>query len=118
MFSLAINFGASGNAWSFLFAKKEHIEAAMAMLRSIDGCETIQIVDDFGTTVQLKCNLINGWIVEDLNLSKGANIARTMYQAQAQAEFQNQASVDPKLAVLRGQQSPIIAPFTRQGRAS
>jgi hypothetical protein len=118
MFSLAINFGASGNAWSFLFTKKEHVEAAMAMLRSIDGCETIQITDDFGTTSQLKCNLINGWLVEDLNLAKGANVARSMYQAKTQAEFQSMAQNEPSLAILRGQQSPIIAPFPRQGRAS
>jgi hypothetical protein len=117
MFSLAINFGPPGNAWSFLFTKKENVEAAMAMLGSIKDCDSIQITDDFGSTAQIMCPLINGWLVEDLNLSKGANIARSMYHARTQAEFQAQAQSDRTLDVLRGQ-SPIISPFPRQGRAS
>ena len=118
MFSLAINFGASGNAWSFLFTKKEHVEAAMSRFAAAKPDDEIGITDDFGTTAVIRRGGINGWLVEDLNLAKGANIARSMYQAKTQAEFQSMAQNEPSLAILRGQQSPIIAPFPRQGRAS
>lgn len=118
MFSLAINFGKSGVAWSLLFTKQESLDAALAPLASASPDEDIGFKDDFGTTAAIKRGQINGWLVENLELTKGAMIFRSMNNARMQAECQNQAMSDPTLARLRGEGSPIIQPFTRQGRAS
>jgi hypothetical protein len=118
MFSLAINFGPAGLAWSFLFTKKENVEAAVGLFAAASHEDEISVSDDYGTSAVIKRGLINGWIVEDMNLSKGANIARSMWQAKTQADFQSMAQSDRTLDILRGGQSPIITPFARQGRAS
>lgn len=118
MFSLAINFGAGGVAWSLLFTKKESLDASIAALSLAGPDDDVGFSDDFGTTAVIKRSQINGWLVENLELSKGAMVYRNVHHSRMQAEFQNQVMNDPALARMRGEGSPIIQPFPRQGRAS
>lgn len=118
MFSLAINFGKSGVAWSFLFTKKESLDAAVVKLAEAQGSESVTVEDDFGTSAMVIMSQINGYLIENLELSKGAMVYRNVHHSRMQAEFQNQVMNDPALARMRGEGSPIIQPFPRQGRAS
>jgi hypothetical protein len=124
MFSLAINFGASGIAWSFLFDTKDRLNAVISELTRpaamhSDSIGRIVVTDDHGTTASIKSDQINGWITEDMDATKKAAVIRSMHQAHIQAEFQVQAQSDRTLDVMRGGGGTgIIQPFPRQGRAS
>lgn len=118
MFSLAINFGPAGVAWSFLFTKQESLDGAIRVLTENDATGYVLIEDDFGSKATLDFKQIHGWLTENLELSKGAMVYRNVHHSRMQAEFQNQVMNDPALARMRGEGSPIIQPFPRQGRAS
>lgn len=127
MFSLAINFGANGVAWSFLFDTKERVDAVISELvrpagvHAIGGIDPVTVSDDHGTTASIMPDQINGWIVEDMAATKKATVIRSMHQAHIQAEFQVIAQSDRTLDVIRaggGGGTGIIQPFPRQGRAS
>lgn len=118
MFSLAVNFGPTGVAWSFLFTKEENLEAAvLALNSSADGYVVVE--DDFGSKATVAINQIHGWLIEKMELTKGAIVFRNMHMKRIEAEFSSQFQNDPALARLRGEGSAILQPaFGRPGRAS
>lgn len=117
MFSLAINFGPTGVAWSFLFTKEESLNLAVQALTETDSGYVL-IEDEFGSKATVAINQIHGWLVEKMDMTKGAIVFRNIHMKRIEAEFQSQFQNDPALARLRGEQSAILSPFLRSGRAS
>ncbi len=118
MFSIAVNFGPTGVAWSFLFNKEEHCDAALAALALATLESAVVIEDDFGSKATMQRSQIHGWLVEKMELTKGAIVYRNMHMKRVEAELLSQFQNDPQLARLRGEGSAIISPFNRPGRAS
>ncbi len=98
--------------------RPESLDAAVRVLTQNDGGSYVLIEDDFGSKATVDFKQIHGWLVESMELTKGAIVFRNMHMKRIEAEFAGQFQADPQLARLRGEQSPILSPFPRQGRAS
>jgi hypothetical protein len=117
MFSLAVNFGPTGVAWSFLFTKQETLDQAIKGITEAQGSSSITVSDDFGSSAVITMP-VHGYLIENMELTKGAIVYRNMHHKRIEAEFASQFQNDPALARLRGEQSAILSPFPRSGRAS
>jgi hypothetical protein len=108
MFSLSVIVGPT--VWGFLFKTEE---AAMKSVEAIavgkDG-DRVEVFDDFGQRAAMEFRSIGGWMLEDLNESKLAHVARALHQAHINAECHKAAYSDPALQqVARG--PAILSPM-------
>jgi hypothetical protein len=98
MHSLTISFGPSATTWALMFKTEEAAKAqydALTVARPVGG--PIAIKDDFGQNLFIKPESLHCVILEDLDQTQIAIIARSIHQAQTQAKAQQQATNDPVL---------------------
>jgi hypothetical protein len=111
MFLLSIVFGPTPTAWALLFKTQESAEAAFKQMGVHTGW--IALEDDFGQCASLKSETLHGFMLEDMEKSKLAQIERGLHQLKTQAKAQEVAGADPQLqrAMRQGHQgSPILSP--------
>lgn len=111
MFLLTIVFGTSPVPWGFLFKEEEKAQQAFdhVVLCKQTPDSRIGIEDDFGQKASLDTDKIQGFMLEDMEKSKLANIERGLHQARTQAKAQQQAQQDPVLrAAQLGAASPAV----------
>lgn len=125
MFSLTIAMGPM--AWALLFKEKEAAMGARDSLLSRPGevpagfgynaNEFISIADDFGQYVTIWPTKISGLLLEDLDASKFAHVARMLHQARTEILGRQQAHNDPVIrSAQHNAQSPgVITPFSTNG---
>lgn len=115
MHVITVAFGEAPAMWQFVFKTEEAATVAWQQL----GNETeVVIVDDFGQTGNFDPKHISGRMLENLDISKQAHIARSLHQQRLQAEFQKAAESDPVIrTAMRGPAvlSPMGMPFNGRG---
>lgn len=121
MHVITVAFGTAPAIWQFVYKTEE---AATNSWKNIQ--ETFHspgsytgIADDFGQTATFNSKEIAGLMMEELELSKQAHIARSLHQQRTQAEFQKAAETDPAIrAAMRGPavlQPMGASPFNGRG---
>lgn len=99
MHVITIAFGSAPAVWQFVFKTEE---AAIKAWSSF-GDGSLNIVDDFGQTANFIEGSVTGRMIENLDMSKQAHVARSLHQQRTQAEFQKAAESDPGIrAAMRG----------------
>jgi hypothetical protein len=101
MHVITIAFGNAPAVWQFVFKTEE--AAIKAWNDHALKAGRITITDDFGQTAIFDTNNITGRMLENLDMSKQAHVARSLHQQRTQAEFQKAAESDPGIrAAMRG----------------
>ena len=110
MFSLTIAVG--NTAWALMYKTEEAAKASTAALKQSVadsfGASAVELIDDYGQTayIPLPCQ---GFVLEDLTVSKSAHIERALQQARTHAEAQTAWQNDPAArAAARG--PSVLAP--------
>lgn len=115
MHVITVAFGEAPAMWQFVFKTEE---AATAAWQQLGNDTQVVIVDDFGQTGNFDSKHINGRMLENLDVSKQAHIARSLHQQRIQAEFQKAAESDPVIrTAMRGPAvlSPMGNSFNGRG---
>lgn len=125
MFSLTIAMGPM--AWALLFKEKATATAARDNLvmqpsqppaafgYGADSC--ITVTDDFGQEASIRLGQISGLLLEDMDASKFAHVARMLHQARTEILGRQQAHNDPVIrSAQQGQGPGILTPFAPNGR--
>ena len=115
MHVITVAFGEAPAMWQFVFKTEE---AATGAWQQLGNKTEVVIVDDFGQTGNFDSKHINGRMLENLDISKHAHIARSLHQQRLQAEFQKAAESDPVIrTAMRGPAvlSPMGMPFNGRG---
>lgn len=94
MYSLTIALAQSPVTWTLLFKTKE--TAFEAWGKRI-GSETLDLEDDFGQSACLQRHLIGGMLLENLDESKLAHVARTLHVEHVKIAANKAAAADPAL---------------------
>ena len=102
MFSLTIAFGETPAMWRLLFKTEEAAQEAVSTLQLFSLTNqhpenVTSVADDFGQRCVLMCKGIQGWMLEDLDLSKQAGVEMMLHNARTQAQAQAQARQEPAL---------------------
>lgn len=111
MYSLTINFGATGTAWAFLFKEKDeaHKQFDTAMLLHRDG-KSFAVTDDFGQYGSM--SNINGVVLEDLEQVEAARIYRSLAEERLKVKLMEAARADPTIrAAMNQQRPPVLTPM-------
>jgi hypothetical protein len=114
MHLLSIVFGPTPTAWAMLFQKPELADKAFFDLESAkrERKETVSVFDEYGQRAVFETVDIHGFMLEDLEKSKVAQIERGLHQARTQARAQQQALADPILSnAARMQGAPVLSPM-------
>jgi len=98
MHRLTIVFGNAGINWAFMFRQKETADACIQAHRS-SPVGNWTITDDFGQYAEIKATEIQGYMLDDMNLSRMAAVETGLHQARVQAKAQEMAKSDPILRV-------------------
>lgn len=93
MYLLTVVFGPTGVTWGFLYKVMEN--AQRNYMRLTDTDDQIEIVDDYGQVARLFSTDIHGYMLENLELSKVAQIERGLHHARTQAKANQMAQADP-----------------------
>lgn len=113
MFSLQVIVG-PGIAWHFLFRGKE---AAEDVMNSVAGDSIqIHIADDFGNEALFPRSELRGCLLEDLDLSRGAQLERIMNEQRTRAKAQQLMQADPMLRQMNTSNVPVQMPMMGTGR--
>lgn len=117
MFSLTIVFGTSPTPWVLLYKTKDALDAAVANYRA-DRTTTFEsgeftATDDFGSTISVKRDAIQGIMFEDMDLSKMNAIERGLHHARSQVRAEQMAAADPllKAGSLHRGGAAMLTPF-------
>ncbi len=103
MHVISIAFGSAPAIWQFVFKTEEAATKVWNEDVTRIGPGRISIIDDFGQTGLFDIETITGRMIENLDTSKQAHIARSLHQQRVQAEFQKAAESDPAIrAAMRG----------------
>lgn len=92
MYLLTVIFGPTSVPWGFLYKTEETASAAYDSLCA--ATERIIICDDFGQQAAITLPT-HGFMLEDLELTKVAQIERGLHQARTQAKANQMAQADP-----------------------
>jgi hypothetical protein len=114
MHLLSIVFGPTPTAWAMLFQKPELADKAFFDLEVAkrERKETVSVFDEYGQRAVFETVEIHGFMLEDLEKSKVAQIERGLHQARTQARAQQQAAADPILSnAARIQGAPVLQPM-------
>lgn len=114
MHVITIAFGAAPLAWQFVFKTEE--SAQKVWTEQVMKAGRVSITDDFGQTGVFDTNNISGRMIENLDLSKQAHVARSLHQQKMQAEFQKAAESDPTIRSAIRASPAVIQPFGMNGR--
>jgi hypothetical protein len=100
MHIITVAFGATPAMWQFIFKNEESAEKAWL---DINKAGRVTITDDFGQKSTFDTNNIVGRMIENMDLSKQAQVQRGLHQQRTQAEFQKAAETDPVIRMaMRG----------------
>jgi hypothetical protein len=112
MHQISINIG--NIVWALFYKTEERAVEAWLAVKDRDSIPMLELQDDFGQTLQARSMTINGGMFENLDISKGAAIERSLHQARLQHEVQYLAEND---AVLRAHRRgpAIMSPFPMAG---
>lgn len=121
MHSLTICFGPTGTTWTLLFKEEEKAAALYNnYVRAANNVDRAMLVgsDDFGQAFAINIDLVNGIMLEDMDLSQMAQVERGLHQAKAQAKAQERAMADPVIlqSLRRQQQGPAVMSPVPGGR--
>jgi hypothetical protein len=89
----------------FLFKTKEKADAHRNF-RTDHPTQDLIIDDDFGSHAEIKAMSIHGIIIEDLDVSKLANVEMMLHEARSRSSAQHRAQSDPALRAVR--QGPSV----------
>ncbi len=92
MYLLTVVFGPTGVTWGFLFKTEETADEAYNRL--FNTTSRMQLCDDFGQNAVINLP-IHAFMLEDLELSKIAQIERGLHHARTQAKANQMAQADP-----------------------
>ena len=113
MYSLTINFGRNGALWGLMFRTEEAAQVAFDILAEPavtdtynPGSKMVRLVDDFSQKMVLNRDTINGFVLENMDISGGAHIERALAQSRVQQKAQRMMEADPALRA--GRQGPAI----------
>lgn len=95
MYVITVAFGTAPAMWQFVFKTEEAANKAWDNLNLGTTGDRIGITDDFGQRGLFDPANIVGQMLENLDLSKQAQVARGLHQQRTQAEFQKAAESDP-----------------------
>ncbi len=109
MFSLTIAFGETPTMWRLLFKTETSANEACKVLAALDQEPAFEITDDFGQTCFIASSSLQGWMLEDLDLSKQAGVEMMLHNARTQAMAQTQARQEPTLRSV-GQGPSVFVP--------
>jgi hypothetical protein len=120
MHIITIAFGNAPAMWQFVFKTEEAANVAWTDLNTFppEPGNYINITDDFGQSATFELSNICGRMIEDMDKSKLAHIARSLHQQRTQAEFQKAAEADPAIrSAMRGPAvlSPVPGMFNGRG---
>ena len=93
----------------FLFKSKEKAES-FKNFKTDHPTQDLHIDDDFGSHAEIKALSIHGIIIEDLDVSKLANVELMLHNARVQASAQHRAQSDTALNVSR-RGPAVMTPF-------
>ena len=100
MHVITVAFGTAPAMWQFVFKTEE---AAQKAWIDVMKAGRISITDEFGQTAAFDTNNVTGRMMENLDLSKLAQVQRGLHQQRTQAEFQKAAESDPAIRMaMRG----------------
>lgn len=120
MHTLSILVGPSGTSWALMFKTEDAAKAQfdiLAAARVMNGQVTLK--DEFGQQAHFKLEDFHGAILEDMDLTQQAVIARSIHQAQTQARAHAQAANDPVLkTAAMTQRGPAMLTPMGNGRFS
>lgn len=110
MHRLTVVFGPTGINWAFLFRQKETAEKCISA-RHASPANNWLITDDFGQHAEIRSADVQGYMLEDMALSRMAAVETGLHQARVQAKAQEAAKTDPVLrAAMRGPQPGVLTP--------
>ena len=98
MHTLTLSFGPAGTNWALMYKTEEAAKGAFDQLTVARGnTGPITLKDDFGQTVHIRPDTVHCIVLEDMDQTQVAIIARSLHQAQTQAKANTQANNDPVL---------------------
>ena len=104
MHSITIALRENPSVWTLLFNNKESAEAAWKLLND----PVTEITDDYGQTILLEANTVAGALMEDMEMSKLAHIARALHNAKTNAAAHQRAQADPVLRTSMMTHGPAV----------
>lgn len=107
MHLLTIVFGPSATSWALLFKSPEAADRAVIDLEKPDS-SVVTIIDDFGQRATLKAESIHGFMLEDMEQSKLAQIERGLHFERTKARANQMAQSDPVLKNAAMMQGPAM----------
>jgi hypothetical protein len=113
MHQISMNVG--NIVWALLFKTEEKALAAWEHYMNRDSDTVLRIEDDFGQTLDARPAIVNGAMLENLDLTKHAHIERALHQARTQAEAQAAGEADMALRAQR-RGPAILQPIGMNGR--
>ena len=103
MHIITVAFGATPAMWQFVFKTEESAIKSWDVLNIGKAGDCVGVTDDFGQSALFDLANVTGRMLENLDLSKQAQIARSLHQQRTQAEFQKSAESDPVIRMaMRG----------------
>ena len=103
MHVITVAFGSAPATWQFIFKTEERAVKAWDNLNIGKAGDRVVVIDDFGQTALFDPVNITGRMIENLDLSKLAQVQRGLHQQRTQAEFQKAAESDPAIRMaMRG----------------
>lgn len=107
----AVNIALGTTVWRLLFKTEANARAAHGTLCS-QPTGNFFLRDDFGQELGTHSAAINGFMFEDLDQSKLANIELFLHQQRVQAAAQKAAQSDPGLRASAAMGGPsVLTPF-------
>lgn len=91
MYALTVVFGPASIA--LLYRSEEKATEALSMLRSQEN--NFEIVDDFGQTIYVNRASLHGFILENWQESKMAQVEQMLHRGRVQIVANNMAASDP-----------------------
>ena len=111
MWCLSLNVGPV--VWSLMYRTEESLLKAVAPFENTLNAtpnNRYSLIDDFGHRAMIKESSLHGWMIEDWNKTKIAQVEHALHQARTQADAQKAAYSDPALrAVAQG--PSVISPM-------
>lgn len=102
MFQLSIVFGPSATMWGFLFSDKEKAENARthAIEFGITNPDSFMIEDEFGQMASFGRNTIIAVMLEDVDLTGDARIAKGIFDLKLQNKADAAGQADPEIKAI------------------
>lgn len=121
MHQLTIVFGPASTIWWTLFKEQERADKVLEELKTAIQTQVSHttIIDDFGQQATLAVVDIHGFLLEDLEKSKVAQIERSLHQMRTEIRCRQMAEADPVLKaamMARGSGISVISPMPGGGR--